>query len=88
MHKSEFIRTYHVKSEAAAGATNNILKMGIVTIHGITSVFSYNYSYAVTISPIFDWETIQPEILKRLNEMIEVYNEVKEKRDAEKRERI
>jgi hypothetical protein len=68
-----FTRHYYVKSEGCTGVAGNILVQSIWAIPGVSAVYPSPYKLSVAICPIYSWGDIEPEIISRINQLIEAY---------------
>ena len=84
---NEFTRIYHVKSLAAVGGPGRIMAMAIGNITGIQSLYPSPYEFMVTISPIYNWDDIEPTIIKRIQEFIEIFDQEAARQEKEKYEK-
>ena len=66
-------RHYYVKSEACTGIGGQLLVQAIWSIPGVSNVYPSPYKLTVAICPVYSWDDIEPEILSRINKLLEAY---------------
>ena len=58
-------RSYHIAA-FTGNAQYQAAHMRIYELNGVQDVYIFPYQIVVKISPLFNWETIEPEILRIL----------------------
>ena len=67
----EFTRYYYIKSEACTGMGGTMIAPAIYSIPGVAAVYPSAYKIGVSICPVYEWSDIEPEIISRINQIIE-----------------
>ncbi len=67
-------RTYHIRSEASVGQPGQAMFYAIYGIEGVQSVYRVPYQYNITISPLYEWEDVEAELVKKVSELVNVYD--------------
>ena len=69
----EFTRHYYIKSEACTGYGRMMFQQAIYSIPGVSNIYPSPYRISVMICPVYSWDVIEPEIISRINRLLEAY---------------
>jgi hypothetical protein len=81
---NEFNRTFYVKSDAASGMPGQMMLMSIAQITGVEQVYPSRYKFSITISPVYHWDDVEPEVIERIVKFVSAFDEAMVEAEEEK----